>query len=100
MKKIASGAILGLTLLSFVLWWAFIRAPGPVDVCNHILEVTLRESADQDMSRESEAKLVESTSRACLEHKQDKILLRGRIKYAEYAKCVTRAQTLVEIGRC
>lgn len=99
-KKIASSVVLGLTLLFFVLWWGFIRAPGPMEVCNHIVQVTQRETAEQDMNRESEAKLLESISHSCIEHKQNKILLRGRIKYAEYAKCVMRAQTLLEIGHC
>lgn len=100
MKKIASSIVLGLILLLFVLWWGFIRAPGPVEVCNHIVEVTRRETAAQGISRESEAKLVESIGQSCIEHKQNKILLRGRIKYAEYAKCVMRGQTLLEIGHC
>ena len=100
MKKYVSGAILGLTAVLFMLWWGFIRAPGPMEVCDHILAVTLREAGDQALSGDSQARLVESTHASCIEHKQDKLLLRGRIKYAEYAKCVTRAQTLTEIGRC
>ena len=98
--RIASFVVLGLTLLLFVLWWAFIRAPGPVEVCNHIVDVTLREAGGQAMEVETEARLVESTREQCIQHKLDKIQLRGRIKYAEYAKCVMRAQTLGEIGRC
>jgi hypothetical protein len=98
--RIASGIVLGLTLLLFAAWWAFIRAPGPLEVCEHILAVTLREAGDQALSDESQARLVESTREQCIEHKRDKILLRGRIKYAEYAKCVVAAQTLSEIGHC
>jgi hypothetical protein len=98
--RIASAVVLGLTLLLFVVWWAFIRAPGPVDVCNHIVEVTLREAGDHALQDETEARLVESTREQCIEHKLDKIQLRGRIKYAEHAKCVMAAQTLGEIGRC
>jgi hypothetical protein len=98
--RIASAVVLGLTLLLFVSWWAFVRAPGPVEVCNHIVEVTLREAGDQALRTETEARLVESTREQCIEHKRDKILLRGRIKYAEHAKCVMAAETLGEIGRC
>jgi hypothetical protein len=98
--RIASAVVLGLTLLLFVVWWAFIRAPGPVDVCSHIVEVTLREAGEHALPGETEARLIESTREQCIQHKLDKLQLRGRIKYAEHAKCVMAAQTLSEIGRC
>jgi hypothetical protein len=98
--RIASFVVLGLTALLFALWWAFIRAPGPVEVCEHIVAVTLREAGDQALRGDTEARLIESTREQCIEHKLDKLQLRGRIKYAEHAKCVVAAQTLSEIGRC
>jgi len=98
--RIASFIVLGLTLLLFVGWWAFVRAPGPVEVCDHIMAVTLREAGDEALSDQSRARLVESTREQCIEHKRDKIQLRGRIKYAQYAKCVMAAETLGELGRC
>lgn len=98
--RIASAVVLGLTLLVFAGWFLLVRAPGPVEVCEHIVEVTLREAGDQALRTETEARLIESTREQCIEHKLDKIQLRGRIKYAEHAKCVMAAQTLGEIGRC
>ncbi|MCX4246853.1 hypothetical protein [Paraliomyxa miuraensis] len=98
--KIASGVVFGLVLVLFLGWWGFIRAPGPLDVCEHIIEVTLREAGDEALSDDSLSRLVDSTREQCIEHKRDKIQLRGRIKYAEHAKCVMAAQTLSEIGRC
>jgi hypothetical protein len=98
--RTVSGIVLGLTLLFFVGWWIFIRAPGPMEVCEHIVAVTLREAGDQALSDESQARLLETTQQQCIEHKRDKIQLRGRIKYAQYAKCVVGAQTLSEIGHC
>lgn len=98
--RIASAVVLGLTLLVFVGWWLFIRAPGPVEVCEHIVEVTLREAGDQSLRGDTEARLIESTREQCVEHKLDKLQLRGRIKYAEHAKCVMAAETLSEIGHC
>ncbi len=98
--KIASGVILGLTIALFFVWWALIRAPGPVEVCDHIVEVTLREAGDQQLSDQTQARLIESTREQCIQHKRDKIQLRGRIKYASYAKCVVEAETLAAIGRC
>jgi hypothetical protein len=98
--RLASAIVLGLTLVSFAGWWLFVRAPGPVEVCNHIVEVTLREAGHQALDMETEARLVEATREQCIAHKRDKLLLRGRIKYAEHAKCVRAAHTLSEIGRC
>lgn len=98
--RVISGAVLGLTIVAFSFWWVFIRAPGPIAVCDHILEVTLAESRDQSLSEETQARLVESTRDQCIQHKHDKLLLRGRIKYAAYAKCVMDADDLVAIGRC
>jgi hypothetical protein len=98
--RIVSLVVLGLTVLLFALWWAFLRAPGPVEVCDHIVAVTLREAGDQALRDDTEARLIESTRDQCIEHKLDKLQLRGRIKYAEHAKCVVAAQTLSEIGRC
>ncbi len=98
--RVASAVLLGTTIALFAFWWGFMRAPAPAEVCDHIVQITLKEAGDQAMSEDSRARLVESTHMTCIEHKQDKLLLRGRIKYAEYAKCVVRSQTLTEIGRC
>ena len=69
-------------------------------MCEHIVEVTLREAGDQALRMETEAQLIEATREQCIEHKLDKIQLRGRIKYAEHAKCVMAANDLDTIWRC
>ncbi len=91
---------MGVTVLAFLAWWMLIRAPGPVEVCDHIVKVTLQEAGEQGLSDESQGRLIEVTREQCIEHKLDKLQLRGRIKYADYAKCVVAAQTLTEIGHC
>lgn len=98
--RIASLSVLSVTVVLFGLWWTFLRAPGPEVVCDHILDVTMREAEAQGMDVQSQARLVETTKEQCIEHKRDKIQLRGRIKYAEYAKCVMDADDLRSIGRC
>ncbi|MCA9652996.1 MAG: hypothetical protein H6712_18685 [Myxococcales bacterium] len=98
--RIASISVLAVTVVLFSLWWAFLRAPGPAEICEHIIQVTLREAANTQMSPQSQERLVETTREQCIQHKQDKLLLRGRIKYAQYAKCVMEAEDLIEIGRC
>jgi hypothetical protein len=98
--KLASAIILGIVVAIFGFWLLFVRAPGPQQVCTHIMDVTLHEAGEQAMAQETQADIVERMQQQCIQHKLDKIQLRGRLKYAEYAKCVMAAQTLAEIERC
>ena len=98
--KISSWFTLLVTATVFGLWWTYVRAPGPAVVCEHIIEVTVAESRASGMSSESEATVIERTRDECIQHKQDKILLRGRVEYARYAKCVMAADTLEDIYSC
>ncbi|MEX1367735.1 MAG: hypothetical protein AB1Z98_31695 [Nannocystaceae bacterium] len=98
--RVASASVLGVTLMLFAVWWLLLRAPTPAEVCDHIVQVTVREASDQAMSEASQQRLVETTMEQCIQHKQDKLLLRGRMKYAAYAKCVMAADDLIGIGRC
>ncbi|MCR9164526.1 MAG: hypothetical protein ACE37F_07275 [Nannocystaceae bacterium] len=99
MKRVGQAVFLFVATL-VTLWWIFVRAPGPEEVCEHIVEVTLDEARSAQMNPESEAALVSGLSQRCIEHKLDKIQLRGRVKYAEYAKCVMAAQTLLDVESC
>ena len=98
--KIISFVILVLVAGLFAAWWAFVRAPGPAEVCDHIIDVTIAEAQATGMSREAEADVIERTREECIQHKRDKIQLRGRLDYADYAKCVVSAKTLDEIYKC
>lgn len=98
--KIASAIVLGIVLAVFSLWFFFVRAPAPPQVCDHILDVTLREAGQQGMAPETQADIVERMREQCIQHKLDKIQLRGRIKYAGYAKCVMSSETLADIAGC
>lgn len=82
------------------LWMIYVKAPPPAAVCDHIAEVTMRESAERGMSADSQASVLGGIQEGCIEHKLDKIQLRGRIKYASYAKCVVAADSLSAIEKC
>jgi hypothetical protein len=99
MKK-ASIVILVVIAVLFGLWFAFVRAPTPEEVCRHIAAVSTKEAEDRGVSLESEAAVIENIERKCIQHKLDKIQLRGRIQYAEYARCVMDSTTLGTIGKC
>ncbi len=91
-----SAAVAGLAIL----WLAYVRAPGPIEVCAHIIDVTHRESDAVGLAPDTQAMLDDSLHQRCLQHKHDKIQLRGRIAWARYAKCVLAAEDLRTIGRC
>ncbi len=99
MKRVGQAVFLFVATL-VTLWWIFVRAPGPEEVCDHIVEVTLNEARSAQMNPESEAALVEGLQERCIKHKLDKIQLRGRVKYADYAKCVLSADTLLDVESC
>lgn len=98
--KIASGIVLAVVVALFGFWLFFVRAPGPAEVCDHILDVTLRDAGQQGLAMETQADIVERLREQCITHKLDKIQLRGRLAYADYAKCVMSKETLGEIERC
>jgi hypothetical protein len=98
--RIARWSVLGTIVTLFVLWWAYVRAPTPTEVCDHIVEVTTREAKQSGLSEEAEGAMVLKLRERCVQHKLDKIQLRGRLQYADYAKCVLDKGTLIEIERC
>ncbi|MBK8234443.1 MAG: hypothetical protein IPN32_10570 [Deltaproteobacteria bacterium] len=99
-RRALSVGMLGAVGLLFGLWWAFVRAPGPADVCEHIVEVTLRESGGAAMTPESESAVIGQLRERCMQHKLDKIQLRGRVAWARYAKCVMASDDLDGVWRC
>jgi len=93
-------ALLALTSTLFLGWWLFVRAPSPFELCDHLVDVTLAESKAAGISIEAEAALVDGLRERCIQHKMDKIQLRGRIKYARYAKCVLAGTSVAAIDAC
>ncbi len=99
MKRVGQALFLFVATL-VALWAIFVRAPGPETVCEHIVEVTLREAEAASMNPQSEAALMSGLQERCVKHKLDKMQLRGRVKYAQYAKCVMGASTLSGVESC
>lgn len=87
-------------VLLFALWWTFVRAPPPAEVCRHIIDVTMREAGASELAPASQDALMRSLEERCVTHKLDKIQLRGRVVYAKYAKCVLDSDNLADIERC
>ena len=98
--RIFGGIMAGIAAGLALLWILYVRAPPPELVCQHILDVTLAEASDRAMSPEAQGALLDRMRQQCIQHKRDKIKLRGKIQYASYAKCVMEADTLAAIESC
>lgn len=98
-RALAAGSLAAVGLV-FALWFVYVRAPGPHDVCRHIIEVTMRESADQGVGGDGQNAVVSQLEERCVQQKLDKIQLRGRVVWARYAKCVMAASDLDTVFRC
>ncbi len=98
--KIASMVMLAIVLLLFGFWWGWRRWAGPEAVCDHIIAVTKTQAEDRSMEVAAGAALIQQMKERCMKHKLDKIQLRGRLVWATYARCITDADNLTDIGRC
>lgn len=98
--RIAAPVVLVIVAVLFGLWFAYVKAPSPAEVCDHIVAVTVAESRTSGMSVESEAAVIEQIRSGCITHKLDKIRLRGRIQWARYAKCVLAHDDVVGVTSC
>ena len=98
--RIFGGTLATIAVLLIVLWRMYVTAPAPAAVCDHIIEVTLKEAGDQAMTAGTQDTLLERLRQQCIQHKRDKIQFRGKIEYATYAKCVMAASELQAIESC
>ena len=98
--KIALAGFLLVVVALVAAWYTFVSAPAPEQVCRHIMAITLAEADEQAMAADTRNALLERLELQCIQHKKDKIALRGRIAYARYARCVVDAKTLRAIEDC
>lgn len=89
------GAIAG-SILAF--WVIYVRAPGPEQVCAHLIALT-RQDAGDAAPRAVDA-LVGRLEQRCVEDKARIMKMRDKIEYAKYARCVVAATTLETAERC
>lgn len=92
-------AVLVLAVVSvFVFWLGWVRAPSPEEICRHKIELVIM-TVGEDQTEGAEA-LIGQLEAKCVEAAERKIQLRGKLVYADYAKCVIAAQTLTDAERC
>lgn len=97
-RKVAAALLLASTVAVFGFWWLRVRAPGPEEVCAHKIQLVLDTTAPEQ--REGADALISKLELRCVEAGYRKIKLRGKLVWAEYAKCVTAASTLMDAERC
>lgn len=72
--------------------------PDPAEVCAHKLELATRDTAQQDP--ETVALMLDSLRLNCIQEKNRRIQLRGKVAYWRYATCVIEATTFDDSERC
>lgn len=77
------------------LWFIFVRAPSPAAICEHKINLVLAEAQGADAGP-----LVDTLRSTCITNAERRIKMRGKIKYANYARCVAAASSLENAERC
>lgn len=96
-RLLAAGAT-ALVVVLTALWFMFVDAPSPEQVCDRIIEMTYAEGATHDP--ESVDALVRTLREGCVTSKRQVIQYRGKIEWASYASCVMEASDLAGAEGC
>lgn len=92
-------AVFGLlALATVVFWFGWVRAPSPERVCQHKIELVFQTVGAEQ--REGAEALVSQLELKCVQAANNEIRLRGKLVYAEFAKCVMAATSLDQAERC
>jgi hypothetical protein len=96
--KVAWGLLGLLVVAIFVFWLGWVRAPSPHEICQHKVDLVFATVGEEQ--REGAEALAAQLEVKCVARAQEEIRLRGKLKYAEYAKCMMAATTLDDADRC
>jgi hypothetical protein len=95
--KVAWAIVATLAMATVVFWLGWVRAPSPETICQHKIELAKSAGAQQSAGTEA---LIGQLELKCVDAAKTKILMRGKLVYAKYAKCVMAASTLDDAERC
>jgi hypothetical protein len=98
LRKVAVAVLVLSVVAVLVFWLGWVRAPSPEQICKHKIQLVI-ETVGEDQTEGAEA-LIGQLEGKCVEAAERKILLRGKIVYADYAKCVMAATSLMDAERC
>ena len=96
--KVVWALAAGVLVAIVAFWFGWVRAPAPEAICQHKVDLVF--STVGEDQREGAEALVGQLEVQCVDAARKKIQMRGKLVYAEYAKCVMAATTLDEAERC
>lgn len=96
--RVAAVILLVLTAGAAALWFAFVVAPPPHEVCQHKADILVAEAGGAH--DDAVANLLDQYRINCRKQAEKTLQLRGKLVYARMAKCVMAAKTLNEAERC
>jgi hypothetical protein len=82
----------------FAFWLIYVRAPGPEQVCAHLIALTRQDAGDT--APKAVDALVTRLEKRCIEDKSRIMKMRDKLEYAKYARCVVAATSLEDAERC
>lgn len=97
-RKVVIAVVLLSVVAVIVFWLGWVRAPAPEQICKHKIDLVLETVGEQQ--REGAEALIAQLELKCVTAAERKIQLRGKLVYAEYAKCVMAASSLMDAERC
>jgi hypothetical protein len=98
LRKVGLGVLVLSVVAVLVFWLGWVRAPSPEQICKHKIELVI-DQVGEDQTEGADA-LVGQLEAKCVESAERKIKLRGKIVYADYAKCVMASTSLMDAERC
>jgi hypothetical protein len=98
LRKVSLAVLVISVVAVLVFWLGWVRAPSPEQICKHKIELVIA-TVGEDQAEGADA-LIGQLQAKCVAAAERKILLRGKLVYAEYAKCVMAAGSLMDAERC
>ena len=93
--RIAGAVLAVLAVGIFAFWYGWVKAPSAQALCDHKIDLVRAEAEDRDAEP-----LIELLRQTCVDNAQRRVQMRGKLKYAVYARCVVKSKTLAESERC
>ncbi len=95
-----AGVVAAVCVVALAATWAVLTwlPPSPAEVCAHKLKLATADTQGQDP--ETVALMLDNLRIGCIQEKQRRLQLRGKVAYWRYASCVMDAQTFDASERC
>lgn len=96
--KTAGIVLLVLAAVITGLWFAYVRAPAPHEVCQRKADLVLADTRGEHA--EAASTLIDHFKLTCRKQAETLLQYRGKLTYARFARCVMTAATFDEAEHC